>query len=338
MKIIKPIISISLILNVLLFTTIAFNFSNKSSTQQAPIKKAKECNIAIMSLTESPLIEKIRTGFKDTINNESSLNARIRNYAANGDLNLARSQIKEVVQNKFDLIYTIGATYSKLAEEITTKKQHPIPIIFVGFPNPVEQDFATGNHITGITIQGTGGDVSKQLDLLSYLKPQTKHVLILYNATTNFFETDVEKMINKLQERNILSTKLPIYNTKEIMQKASSQIQDVDAIITVRDNVILGALEGLIKLCNNHGITLYTSELESVEKGAAIGFGQNEYKTGVECAQKALQILRDGTNPSDIPTTTFYKPELRINRETSAKQGLVIDGIFLFLVRNGYVI
>jgi putative ABC transport system substrate-binding protein len=107
------------------------------------------------------------------------------------------------------------------------------------------------------------------------------------------------------------------------------------AILFFKDNTVVSGLDVLVKLCNKQGIPLLASDLDSVDRGAALGFGVFEYDFGAEGAKKALLILKEGRAPSTVPTTPCDDFKLRVNASAFAKQGLQIEPEILFFIQSG---
>jgi len=106
----------------------------------------------------------------------------------------------------------------------------------------------------------------------------------------------------------------------------------------LKDHMVVSAIESLINVCNKTGTTLYASDLNSGNKGAALSYGLYEYQDGVESGYKAIEILRDKKHPSDIPSTVIKNFTLKVNTKTMSTQGLEINKDLLFLIQSGEAI
>jgi ABC-type uncharacterized transport system substrate-binding protein len=85
-------------------------------------------------------------------------------------------------------------------------------------------------------------------------------------------------------------------------------------------------------------VTLFTSELESVDKGAAVAFGVEQYQYGKQAAYQAEQILVQHAAAGTIPVLPLQDFKLKINRAAAQKQQLVINPELLFLMQSSIVI
>ena len=75
----------------------------------------------------------------------------------------------------------------------------------------------------------------------------------------------------------------------------------------LKDNTVVSGLDALIKL----NIPIMASDLDSPDRGAALGFGVHEIDFGIEAAKKALLILEQGIPPREIPVTAPSNFELK---------------------------
>ena len=107
----------------------------------------------------------------------------------------------------------------------------------------------------------------------------------------------------------------------------------------LRDPIVIGGVETLAKLCNQHNVILYASELESVEKGACIGFGSSEYETGRVAGQMAYKVLVQGVIPSSLPIKDLaYNFQFCVNQQALDKQAVNLDPHVRFLMSKTLVV
>ena len=78
-------------------------------------------------------------------------------------------------------------------------------------------------------------------------------------------------------------------------------------------------------MCNRYHITLFASDLNSGDKGAALAYGVTEYDYGMQAAQQTLLILDKQYKPSDIPVVMVKNSMLKINTKSMHNQGLFLS-------------
>jgi putative ABC transport system substrate-binding protein len=111
-------------------------------------------------------------------------------------------------------------------------------------------------------------------------------------------------------------------------------LSGVDVVLVLKDNTIVSALDALVRLCNRYGITLYASDLNSGEKGAALAFGVVEKEFGTQAGKKALTMLEQQQQPQEIPITALNEFKVTINTTTMHQQNLLLSPTQLFLLTS----
>ncbi|MBY0352956.1 ABC transporter substrate-binding protein [Candidatus Babeliales bacterium] len=295
--------------------------------------------VAILTPVTHPSLEQIEQGFRKTLQQDTTANYECTTYNANGNRSLMRSQVEEILAGNYDLAFAIARQPAQMLKEISIKKQQLVPIVFGAVSDPVgsgiiDAEQASNNNVTGV-IEVTNYEL--QLALLHALKPSTKRMLLVYDPNSGFGK-DKEEIVRLAGVHGIEVMGMEVYAASEIYGKVSSAMSTVDAVMVLKDNTVVSGLEGLIKLCNQHGVTLYTTDLDSPAKGAALGFGVEEYDFGVEGAKKALLILNEGKNPTNIPSTPLANNKIKLNTQAAAAQGLPLSRETVFLMNSGVVI
>ena len=192
-----------------------------------------------------------------------------------------------------------------MAKELTAKKGLNIPVVFAAVANPVDIKLIdsinnSGNNLVG-SVEVT--DYERQLNVLKYFKPSVKNLLLVYNpAQGSGLETDKQKVPELAIAHGLNLVAVPVYSAQEVYPKAAAYCDTADAIMVLKDNTVVTAIESLVKLGNNHSIPLMTSELKSVSKGATFGLGIHEYDYGVTSAHLAARILNEGLKPTELPS------------------------------------
>lgn len=325
---------------MLFFFSTYLYFERETATQQSQhleeTKSGTPFNIAIFEPAPHPAIDEITTGFKKTLEKNGTKKYAFTVYNANGNKTLLRAQAEEIVHHHYDLIFTIGAGCTQLIKELTTKKHIMTPVVFSAVEDPVTMGIinsltSSGNNLTGIIERA---NYREQIAVLTTLKPTTRSILLVYDPSHG---TGLEKDRNELERiaatYGISLPSVAIYSTGELQQKVEGLLHNVDVVLVLRDNTIVSALDALVKLCNRYGVTLYVSDLNSGEKGAALAYGFVEQDFGIQSAHKALAILEQQMTPSAIAITSLGGYKALINTSTMQQQNLLINPTLLFLLR-----
>jgi putative ABC transport system substrate-binding protein len=297
----------------------------------------KPFRIAIVLPVSHAALEEIQQGFVETLNKSATCVYDV--YNANGDRTLLRSQAEEIVRKEYDLIFTIATQTALIVKEVLLQRGKNVPLVAGAVDYPVENGLVasmenSGNCVTAVT----GCDnFEQQIDLLHFLKPGVKKLLLVYNPAP-LLEKQRERLAQVCAACGITLFVLPVFVVSEISQKLSTVITGVDGIIVLKDNLVVSAIESVVSLCNRRGIFLYASDLNSADKGAVLAYGVREYDDGVESAHKAKIILCDHKQPSQVPSSATTTFKFKINGKMLKSQGLELDERLLFILSKGEVV
>ena len=137
-------------------------------------------------------------------------------------------------------------------------------------------------------------------DFARMLKPNMKSVLILWDRIGNggLLEEDVERMTQKLEAQGVTVRSLPVKTRSDVLTLSAAVINEVDTIIIPEGSILVTeSIEGLIKLCNQHHVTLIANDLDAVNQGAAIAWGPSLRAVAVASFDFIRKILVDGVSP-----------------------------------------
>lgn len=300
---------------------ITFYYLKKSSNNHE-----QSYRIAIFEPASHPSIDEIAQGFIETMQKNGSAHYNFNRYNANGNKTLLRAQAEEIIQNNYDLIMTIGADPTHTIYELTTKKNLTTPIVFTAVSDPIELGIITsrassGNHITGIE---EVHNFENQLNKFIQIKPTIKNLLLVYDPIikAGIHEAWAQTVTQIAATKNINTQYAKVFHTNEIQSKVQPLLQNVDTILIFTDHTIVSGIDSLITLCNRYGVTLYASDLNSGDKGAAVSYGVMQYDFGADAGKLAIEILINHKKPQDIPITEPSMQRIKINTTTAEKQGL----------------
>ncbi len=347
MKIQTYLIPLSLLANIFLAGGIIYLVQKKALPPAKPAQgemgqESKKYKIAVFEPVSHPAIEEIEKGFTDTLGQSSAGQYSFKVFNAQGNKTLMRAQAEEIVQDNYDLIFSIAAAPTQMVKEVTQKKQRPTPIVFAAVDDPVAMGViatleSSGNNVTGVT---EFRDYKEEVDLLLTLKPDVKNVLLVYDPTQG---TGLEKYKNALKKilaaKNINLEAIEVFQANEIQQKVLGSLEHTDVVMVLADNTVVAGIDSLINAANRFNVTLLAADLNSGDKGAALSYGVREYDYGVEGAQKAQAILEQHKQPTQIPSSMIKKPHFKINKRMLSNQGLSkVSPALLRLIEIGQVI
>ena len=150
--------------------------------------------------------------------------------------------------------------------------------------------------------------------------PEVKKVGLLYSLSEDNSKTPIAEAKAYLEEKGIGYTEKTANTNDEVITAASALIaEDVDAIFTPTDNVIMSAELAIYESLAEAGIPHYTGADSFVKAGAFATCGVSYTELGTYTAGMAVDILQSGTVPE------YHVMEggiITVNTETAAALGI----------------
>lgn len=268
----------------------------------------------------------------------------VKVFDANGpDKALMASMVHEVIEGKYNLCLSIGIMFSQVTKTILSKAQSQIPHIFTGTGDPlraglVERIEKPTKFITGLEVeQATNVDGAK---LFHFIKPDMKHILIPYwiFGDGGKLEKEASDIQRYFTANGVKCTLLPVENIGEIIKKVSAFTLKIDSLMYLDGCIVQDAATGIIKLCNQYGITLFSPNLAGVKKGAAAGYGSSIENLGTESFNYADWMLSQEVIPSVLPVKILpQERQIGINTKTALTQGLTFSTELSCLLRGAII-
>lgn len=284
---------------------------------------------AIIAPAEHPAMNEIINGFVQTVKSKNA-KAEFVIFNGQGNKTLLHSQVEKVVNDNFDIVMTIGLVASQLTAELL-KKRNVIHLkhIFTAVDEPLQKGLINSlekpnGQTTGV-MSASNNFLNQQIGFIKKIKPALKHILLVYDPAHPTNIKDKNELAKICSDKKIVFSDIAIMQTNELAQKLPVFLDKIDTILVLKDHLIVAGIDLLIKLCSTNGITLYCSDLNSGQKGAALAFGVYEYDYGRHAGLMAIDILINKKKISEIPVYDLKEHYLLINKNTSTKQGLSLS-------------
>lgn len=297
----------------------------------------KKYRVAIVVPATHNALEEIQQGFEEALIKKHKLNVVFSTFNANGNRIMLRTQIEEVGQQNFDLVFTVGALATQLTKEVFVKKGFKTPIVFGAVADPIRLGLISSldNERNVVTGSATSTNYPLQIDLMFLIKPKIKNVLLVYDPSqSSGLEKDHKEVVQLFTRYGATCRSVEISNTRELSQKLPLMINEsIDLVMIFKDNTVVPAIDLLVTLCERYGVTLLVSDLGSVERGAGIGFGVREYTFGVDAAACAYKILTTNVPVGKVPVKVTDAFRFAMNRSAMERQGLHLNEDAFKLIR-----
>ncbi|GIO29725.1 MULTISPECIES: ABC transporter substrate-binding protein [Paenibacillus] len=287
----------------------------------------KTYKIAISQIMEHPSLDATREGFlaalKDAGISEGD-NLKVDYKNAQGDAATNLSIAQTIASNKEDLVFTI-ATGSTQA---VVKQVKDKPIVFASVTDPVDAKIVSnlekpGGNVTGVSDTNPAA-VQRLTDFIAKYFPNIKTVGLVINEGEPNAEVMAKNAEEMFGKHNIKLVRAAVTNTSEVKQAAQSLVGRSDAFFTTLDNTVVSGVDSIIQVANENHIPFFSSDYDTVEKGAFATVGFKYFDHGYEAGKIAVDILKNGKNPGDIPVSMQEKLDVVLNLKAAEAQGVTV--------------
>lgn len=282
----------------------------------------KTYKVGILQYVEHPSLNEATKGFKAALK-ESGLNIEFDEQNAQGDSGNNMTAANSLVGAGNDLIFA-NATPSAQAVQTATSD---IPILFTSVTDAVGAELIK-------SMEQPGGNVTGTIDTHPDAIPNTvkfaaeqlnaKKIGMVYNAGEQNSRAQVDLVKAEAKKLGVEVVETSAATSADVKQATESIVNKVDAYYIITDNTVVSALESVLDVANDKKIPVLVGELDSVKRGGFGAYGFSYYDIGFETGQMAVQILKDGKKPADIPAAYPGNLKFEINEDTAKKLGIDI--------------
>jgi ABC-type uncharacterized transport system substrate-binding protein len=240
-----------------------------------------------------------------------------------------RSQAKEYIGKKVDVMVGIGGTTILIAKELT----QDVPLVFLGAADPILSGLVKSvarpeANVTGVARATDVEMQGKSLEVFKEAVPTLQRVTVLYNARGE----------NPAHAKNLaLLQKVAPNLGLKLTEKPIKSSDDIDRVLS---SVSKNNTDGLFVICSGIFRDAFKKiAAESIQKRLAsmgcapehvseqeilLAYSANAYRIGHRGAWYVDRILK-GTKPQDLPVEAPRYFELVINLKTAKQIGVTIE-------------
>jgi putative tryptophan/tyrosine transport system substrate-binding protein len=270
------------------------------------------------------LQDAFRAGLRELGWNEGTNIVIDYRYAEGNDdrlLGLAAEQVRR----KVDVIIA-SPTPAALAARDGTQT---IPIVGIGFDNPVEHGLVTsiahpGGNVTGLSYSVGPEIFGKDLELIRELIPEAGSVAVLSNAESPNHSLMLNNIKTAARSLGVRLLILDARGPEQFDAAFSAMVKDrVTALFVFGDPMFSVHRTRLAELAARNKLpSMYTNRLH-VEAGGLMCYGSSFADLWRRAAIYVDKLLR-GAKPADLPVEQPTKFELVINLNTAKALGLTV--------------
>jgi putative ABC transport system substrate-binding protein len=295
----------------------------------------KVIRIGVVQLVEHPALDASYKGFVDGLKEagyEDGKNIKIDFQNAQGEQANCQTIAQKLVNDKDNLILAIATPAAQAVANLTKD----IPILVTAVTDPASAKLVNSNEAPGTNVSGTSDltPVAAQMDLIKQLVPNVKTVGLLYCSSeqNSKFQIDIAK--KTLDGMGIKYIEATVSNSNEIQQVTQSLVGKVQALYSPTDNMIAAGVPTVASVVIAAKIPFITGEDGMVKSGGLATFGINYYELGKQTAKMAVEILKDGKKPADMPIQYLSTCDFSVNTDTAQKIGITIPADLMAKVKQ----
>ncbi|TVY07513.1 ABC transporter substrate-binding protein [Paenibacillus cremeus] len=299
--------------------------SGASAGQGGKPEAKKIVKIGITQIVEHPSLDAARQGFIAALKDNGYVekdNLEIDVQIAQGDATNNLSIAQKFATNKKDLVLAIATPSAQAAAQAIKDT----PILFTAITDPLGAKLVQSLEKPGANVTGTSDThpeaITKLMDFIAKDFPKTKTVGIVANEGEQNSLVNVKKAEESLSKLGIKVAKASVSNGSEVKQAAESLVGRVDAIYIPKDNTVVSSLESVIQTAEKNKIPLFVGEKDSVKRGGFASYGFDYYDLGYTTGKMAVDILKNGKKPADIPVGFPDTLDLALNMKAAKSEGI----------------
>lgn len=302
--------------------------SGSGTSAPAVSGDAEAIRIGVIQYVGHPALDNAYKGFVDGLAEAGYVegqNLTIDLQNAQGESAMAPTIANTLANGDFDLYLAI-ATPAAQAMATATKEKQDKPVLITAVTDPADAGLVASNDAPGGNLTGTSDltPVKEQMQLLTKLMPEAKTVGLLYTSSEANSIYQIEMAKKAAEELGLETIDFTVSNSNEVQQVVQSAVGKVDALYTPTDNIIAQTMSTVSRVASEGKLPIIVGEVGMVSQGGLASYSVDYYELGKITAQMAVEILKDGKTPADMPIRYQEDFELIINEEVAAQLGITI--------------
>jgi len=283
---------------------------------------AKTFKIGVSVIVAHPALEADQKGFEQALK-DNGVMANYDYQNAQGDMSNAQAIARKFKGDDLDLVHSIATPTSQAVVKVITMT----PVVYSSVTDPVDAGLVktmgpAGGNVTGVS---DAWPYDRQVKLSSEMVPTAKKWGTIYNAGDANSVKSISWAKAAMKKYGLEFIEVTVSTSAEVHMAAQSLADRVDAVFIISDNTVVSAFESLVKVCTDKKTPLFGGGVESVPRGSIAALGFDYFQVGYTAGLKAVQILKDGKKPGDIPSSLTKKLQLVVNPKAANAQGLKLD-------------
>lgn len=281
--------------------------------------------IGVIQFVTHPALDATLEGLIEHLTNENLINRfNIIVQNAQGDPAVAATIAQQFVSDGVDLIYAIATPAAQAAFNATTDTN--IPVVINAVTSPVGAGVVVSlesseTNVTGVT---NAAPLEPQLALVKEMLPQVQNIGFLFNLGEVNGRVLVEEAQRLAPLLGLNAIVIGVSNISEVAAAMGQLLPQVDAIFNVTDNLVASATAQIVDLALQANKPVFGSDPNLINLGLVAVDGVDFFALGQQAGAMVIDILLNGTLPTDIPIGKPTNTRLFINEEMAEALGITI--------------
>lgn len=291
-------------------------------------KKDGKIAIGVIQLVEHSALDANYQGFVDGLKEAGYVdgeNITIDYQNAQGEQANCNTIADKFVSDKKDLIFAIATP----AAQAIAAKTETIPVLISSVTDPQTAGLVDTNEKPGKNISGTSDltPCAAQIDLLKQIYPNAKKVGMLFCSAEDNSRFQINLAEAECKKIGLDYEEFTVSNQNEVMTVVQSMVGKVDAIYAPTDNMIAATMGVVSEVATGAGLPVICGEDGMVQNGGLATYGLNYYELGKQTATMAVEILKNGKSPANMPIQYLSTCDFTYNKDTAAALGVDLSNI-----------
>ena len=288
---------------------------------------AENYKISVSQFVEHPALDAVLKGFQDVLQEEGlMIDYSVHNAQANTAVTGQIAQ--QIAGERPDLVLAIATPSAQACAQVTKKSPHlaKTPLLFSAVTDPKGSGLVNDLDNPGKNITGTSDltPIDKHMQLIQTIHPNMQTLGLIYNSGEANSKTLARMVREECDKLGIKVQEATAARSSEVYQAVKSLVGRSDAVYVPTDNTIVSAFESVAKVCTENNLPLYAADVDSVPRGAIAALGFDYYEHGRQTGQMAVQILKHGKDPADMPVQMQEDLKLHLNLKAAGEIGVDI--------------
>lgn len=291
--------------------------NDSNSKAKEDIKTEKVFKVGVSQIVDHPALNDAKKGFMDAVE-KGGIKVDYDDKIANNDMGAQTMIMKQFAADKKDLVYAITTPTAQAAKNQITD----VPIVIASVTDP------QGAGLVGIeNVTGTSGaaPINENLELMKELFPNAKKIGIIYNSSEQNSVSEVNNLKILANEKGFEVIDKAVTNGSELVSAINIVAKQVDIFYAIQDNTVASYFQTLLETLNKEKVPVFGTNNIYSDTGGFVSQGTTDYGIGYRAGEIAVDILKNGKKPADIPIETVKDLKIEINKENMELLGIKLS-------------